>query len=34
MDMRDNDAHTVRFRQEMFGNNGRNEAWFDNFKLQ
>ena len=32
--MRYGNARTVRLRQEMFCNNGRNEAWFDNFKLQ
>ena len=34
IDMRDDDARTVRLHQETFCNIGGNEAWFDNFKLQ
>ena len=32
--MRDNDARTVRLWKEMLCNNGKNKAWFGNFKLQ
>ena len=32
--MRDDDARTVRLWKESLCNNGENEAWFGNFKLQ
>ena len=32
--MRDDDARTVRLWKETLCNNGENEAWFVNFKLQ
>ena len=32
--MRDDDARTVRLWKETLCNNGENEAWFSNFKLQ
>ena len=32
--MRDNDVCTVRLWKETLCNNGENEAWFGNFKLQ
>ena len=32
--MRDDDARTVRLWKETLCNNGENEAWFGNFKLQ
>ena len=34
MDMRDDDAHTVRLWKETLCNSGENKAWFGNFKLQ
>ena len=34
IDMRDNDARTVRLWKEMLCNTGENKAWFGNFKLQ
>ena len=34
IDMRDNDAGTVRLWNETLCNNGKNKAWFGNFKLQ
>ena len=34
IDMRGNDARTVRLRKEMLCNNGENKAWFGNFKVQ
>ena len=33
-DMRDDDARTVRLWKETLCNNGENDAWFGNFKLQ
>ena len=32
--MSDDDERTVRLRKETLYNNGENEAWFSNFKLQ
>ena len=32
--MRDDDARTVHLWKETLCNNGENEAWFGNFKLQ
>ena len=32
--MRDDDARTVRLWKETLCNNGENEEWFGNFKLQ
>ena len=32
--MRDDDARTVHLWKENLYNNGENEAWFGNFKLQ
>ena len=34
IDMRDNDARTVRLGKETLCNNGENKAWFGNLKLQ
>ena len=34
IDMRDNDACTVRLQKETLCNNGENKAWFGNYKLQ
>ena len=34
IDMRDNDAHTVRLWKETLCNSGENKAWFGNFKLK
>ena len=34
IDMRDNDARSVRLWKETLCNNGENQAWFVNFKLQ
>ena len=34
IDMRYNDAPTVRLGKETLCNNGENNAWFGNFKLQ
>ena len=32
--MRDDDARTVRLWKDTLCNNGENDAWFGNFKLQ
>ena len=34
IDMHDNDARTVRLWKETLCSNGKNKAWFGNFKLQ
>ena len=34
IDMRDDDASTVRLWKETLCNNSENEAWFGNFELQ
>ena len=34
IDMRDNDARTIRLWKETLCNNGENKVWFGNFKLQ
>ena len=34
IDMRNDDAHTVRLWQEILCNNGENEAWLGIFKLK